>query len=302
MRRLASIVASLLVAAACGGSAGDDPVVASVNGTDIHSSDVIALRTTPADEVVLDSEEFRGELMYLVAQRTVESALEADFGVVVTPGDVTAALDEQLAAGGVTLDEAIAALADPAATEARLRAVIRSQLLRNAALDELGTQTEFLDDIFANNLDVITDVCVRHVLVEDDALAAATLARLRGGADFASVAGEVSIDGSTPDGNLGCASPARYVDEFAAATLEAPVGEVFGPVETQFGFHVILVDDRFTPTRAEIEADPSTYLPAELMSTEFTVWFNDRLKSADITVLPEVGVWAPVGPGIAPPE
>ena len=302
MRRFALVVTFLLFAAACGDSVAADPVVASVEGQEIHRSDVTALRSTPDDLVVLDSEEFRQELMYLVSQRAVEAALEEDFGLSVDDADVAAAVDEQLVAAGLTIDQAVAALQDPAATEARLRALVRSQLLRNTAIDALATTDEFLDDVLANRSDLVTQVCVRHVLVETDVLAAAVVARLKDGFDFGAVAAEVSLDTSAPDGSLGCSSPARFVEAFADATLTAPVGEIYGPFETDFGWHVIIVDSRLIPTRQELEANPADYLPEALMTSEFTVWYNSRLKATTITVLPEVGVWFPEGPGILPPS
>ena len=85
MRRLVPLLALPLLAAACGDS---DPVVATVEEAEIHRSDVVALRTTPDDLVKLDSEDFRQELMYLVAQHTLAQGLAEDFNVSVTDEDV----------------------------------------------------------------------------------------------------------------------------------------------------------------------------------------------------------------------
>ena len=299
MRRGILIAVLALVAAACSG--GDDPVVATVGEVDIVRSDVVALRTTPDDLVVLDSGDFRNELMFLVAQEAVAAGLSSDFGIVVTDEDVVAARQANLASGDLTIDEAVAAMEDPAATPARFDGFVRSQLLREQAMDAIGASDELLDDIFATRMDLVVTVCPRHVLVPSEAEAIAVLDRLTGGEDLAAVADDVSTDTGSPGGQLGCGPAARFVEPFALATLDAPLGEPFGPVESEFGWHVVVVDERTTPTRDEVASDPRGHLPETLMQTEFTQWFNDKLEEVDIVVLEDVGTWAPEGPGILPP-
>ncbi len=300
--RLAHIAIVVAFAAtACSGSDGD-PVVASVAGTDIRRSDVVALRTTPDELVVLDSGDFRNELMFLVVQEALVAGLEIEFGVAVTESEVDTGLEQALADSGLTISEAAASMEDPAATPERFRGLIRSQLLRDAAVDAIGASDELLDDIFGNRIDLVTTVCPRHVLVATEAEADDAAARLRGGEDFAAVANEVSTDTATPGGELGCGPAARFVEEFSTATIEALVGEVFGPVESEFGWHVIVVAERTQPSREEVASAPRDHLPVTLMQAEFTRWFNDKLDEVEITVLPEVGTWAPEGPGILPPQ
>src|SRR5690606_34185574 len=89
-------------------------------------------------------------------------------------------------------------------------------------------------------------VCASHVLLETEAEAQDVLAELEAGADLASVAGERSTDPSAAQngGDLGCTSPSSYVAPFAEAVATGEIGELLGPVETDFGFHVILVSSR----------------------------------------------------------
>lgn len=72
------------------------------------------------------------------------------------------------------------------------------------------------------------------------------LQQLRTGADFEALAREHSDDpGSARNGgDLGWFGPGQMVDAFEDAALDAPVGEVVGPVETRFGYHLIQVTDR----------------------------------------------------------
>ena len=89
----------------------------------------------------------------------------------------------------------------------------------------------------------------RHVLVPDEARAAAVLAELEGGADFAAVARRESTCASaSKGGDLGEFKPGAMVAAFDAACFEGepppPAGSLVGPVKTQFGYHVILITDR----------------------------------------------------------
>lgn len=73
------------------------------------------------------------------------------------------------------------------------------------------------------------------------------LRRARSGEDFAELARELSDDGSAGNGgDLGWFGPGRMVKPFEEAAFAATVGRVVGPVETQFGYHVIKVSDRAT--------------------------------------------------------
>lgn len=85
-----------------------------------------------------------------------------------------------------------------------------------------------------------------HILVKDEAEAKAIYDQVKGGADFAKLASEKSQDpGSAKQGgDLGYFEKGRMVKEFAEAAFAANKGDIVGPVKTQFGFHVIRVDDK----------------------------------------------------------
>ena len=89
-------------------------------------------------------------------------------------------------------------------------------------------------------------VHARHILVETREEAEAALARIKGGEDFSAVAAEVSIDTSNKDegGDLGWFSRGRMVAEFEEAAFALQSGELSEVVETDFGFHIILVEER----------------------------------------------------------
>lgn len=90
------------------------------------------------------------------------------------------------------------------------------------------------------------EVHARHILVKTEAEAKAIIAELDKGADFADLANKDSIDTSAKSGgDLGYFGRDDMVKEFADAAFTLPAGQYTKtPVKTQFGWHVIKVEDR----------------------------------------------------------
>ncbi|NNF51543.1 MAG: hypothetical protein HKN59_03800 [Gammaproteobacteria bacterium] len=131
----------------------------------------------------------------------------------------------------------------------------------------------------------------RHILVAvdgdtDDAsareLAEAALARINEGEDFATLAGELSDDpGSrSQGGDLGFADPDIYVPPFKEALLNLEPGQVAGPIRTQFGYHIIRLEEVSDASDKSL-ADVRDELMAELRaSKEEEIFFRraDELR------------------------
>ncbi len=129
--------------------------------------------------------------------------------------------------------------------------------------------------------------CVRHILLDDEAAAQEVLDLLNDGGDFAELAAERSTGPTGPNGgDLGCAPSGNYVPEFAAAVDGATLGEYVGPLETQFGWHVLVVD-RFEET----ELNPSDVIGQRI---------QDRLRAATVEVDDRLGTWDPEALTILP--
>jgi peptidyl-prolyl cis-trans isomerase C len=90
------------------------------------------------------------------------------------------------------------------------------------------------------------EVRARHILVETEDEAKKALARLKGGEDFGKGAAEMSKDpGSKSDGgDLGFFTKERMVQPFAEAAFKLDAGQLSEPVKTQFGWHVIKVEEK----------------------------------------------------------
>ncbi|HYF53877.1 MAG TPA: peptidylprolyl isomerase [Salinarimonas sp.] len=109
------------------------------------------------------------------------------------------------------------------------------------------------------------EVRARHILVKTEEEAKKALARVRGGEDFAKVAAELSDDpGSKGEGgDLGFFTQDRMVAPFAEAAFKLEPGKISDPVKSQFGWHVIKVEEKRTkpvPTFEEMKEQIDTYL------------------------------------------
>jgi len=287
-RLLLLLLVPALIAAAC--SAGDEEI-AWVGDETILLSDIGALfegDTLPVDDV------FRDTLFRLMAVKALHQALAADFGdtarTEIYDGYLTE-LESERTAQGLT---AAQFLGIPNASVKMVEFNAEVLALRDTTIEHLLVAPETVDLLFADPA-TMTTVCAKHILVATQEEAEAVVERLEGGEDFATVAGEVSTDTNTEGGDLGCAVAAGYVEGFAQAAMEAPLGEVFGPVETEFGFHVLVVSERTAPTREEYLAAPEEFLASEEIGNLWTEWFNDVLQAVDARVADKYGSWTSIG-------
>ncbi|WP_299081072.1 peptidylprolyl isomerase [uncultured Ruegeria sp.] len=94
-----------------------------------------------------------------------------------------------------------------------------------------------------------------HILVETEDEAKAIKAQLDDGADFAELAREKSTGPSGPSGGaLGWFGKGQMVPEFEAAVLELEKGQVSDPVQTQFGWHLVVLNDTRKTQAPELDA------------------------------------------------
>jgi len=90
-----------------------------------------------------------------------------------------------------------------------------------------------------------TEVRARHILVETEDEAKAVVAELKKGADFAELAKSKSKDpGSADGGDLGYFTKDQMVPEFSEVAFKLDKGQLSDPVKSQFGWHVIKVEDK----------------------------------------------------------
>jgi parvulin-like peptidyl-prolyl isomerase len=306
-KRLSLLVFGAVFIAACGGGGGS--VAATVDGTEITVGDVESLIDSGGATVAVD--QFAQYLAFAIQWNILFAAAQADYDVTVSDEDVNAEADrlidelgsegesreDFLSSRGVT-EEFLAKIAEQSLIDGRIR-----EILVNEAPEPTAEEIEQARVDAAVSL---TEVCASHILVETEAEATEAMTRLDGGEKFADLATEVSTDtgSATNGGDLGCTSPADYVESFQAAVLEAPVGEVYPePVESQFGFHIILVTERTEPAGDELPTDEELMASVieQSVVSDVESWFFDSMEAAEVTVANEFGTWTPVPPSVTPP-
>ena len=215
----------------------EDPVVAIVDGTEVRRSEVEAVaRALPEQYRQVPLPQIYGMLLdrvidfRLLANAAEEQDLAQD-------PDVQTALAQ--ARAGVLRDAFVRQQIEEGTTEDKLRA--RYEELKNA-------------EGFAQE-----EVHARHILVGSEAAAQEVIGQLAGGAEFAALAAEHSVDPSARSngGDLGFFRREQMVPEFAEAAFALAPGEhTKKPVQSQFGWHVIEVLDRRMGTPSFDETEP----------------------------------------------
>jgi peptidyl-prolyl cis-trans isomerase C len=132
----------------------------------------------------------------------------------------------------------------------------RLAMLRNKVLMGLALQDEvksaLTDEAFRKVYDEAVksvppqeEARARHILVENEDEAKAIAEQIKGGADFATLAKEKSKDpGAADGGDLGYFTKDQMVPEFADVAFKMYPGQVSNPVKSQFGWHIIKLEDK----------------------------------------------------------
>ena len=151
-------------------------------------------------------------------------------------------------------------------------------------LSENEVTEEEIEEFYEENSEVfdVFQVQARHILVEDEELARDLIGRIQEGESFEALAMEYSIDGSAAGGgDLGYFGKGQMVGPFEEAAFSQEVGEVSEePVETQFGYHIILVEDRMDESESLEEA--SENIRSHIGSQRFQTHMSQLFEEAEI--------------------
>lgn len=125
----------------------------------------------------------------------------------------------------------------------------------DAFFERQALETLLADNVFGET-DTLLFADVRHILVEGEETALEVMDALQNGESFADLARAVSTDtgSGSRGGELGDSYVGNYVPEFRAAVENAEIGELVGPVESEFGFHIIQVRSREERSGDDVEA------------------------------------------------
>ena len=144
-----------------------------------------------------------------------------------------------------------------------------AEFQKTSAVTDADVQAEYDKFVAANGG---KEYRARHILVETKAQADAILASLKKNGKFEDIAKKQSKDpGSGANGgDLDWAAPGNYVKEFSDAMVALNKGQVSAPVQSQFGFHIIRLDDvreAQLPKLEEVKPQISQQLTQQRMAT-----------------------------------
>jgi len=260
------MVAALIAAASPSfaqspGGAEEDVVIANVNGKPIYRTELIEL--------------FRQQVPPQMQQMGVMPFYDM-------------LLDRLIGFQVLTEEGRAAGLADdPEVTEQMARiedSIIR--IVRVQRLVEERTTDEALQAAYAEYVEQnppTEEVRARHILVETEAEANEIIVLLQGGGDFEGLAKERSTGPSGPEGgDLGYFGRGQMVAEFQDAAFAMEAGQFSdAPVKTQFGWHVIKVEDKRMSEPEPLET-VQDQLTEQLRSQIFQEIIADRVASAEV--------------------
>lgn len=223
MRRIALASGlALTLAIAAGPARAEDKVVVKVNGHEITASEV----QLAAEDIVPQLGALPPKLRYpFIVEYLMERHLLAQAAVKAGTADT----DEY--------KKRLAFYQAKALRDAYFASVIRPKVtddMVKAAYDKEASKVKTAERVRA-----------RHILVATEDEANQVLARLKKGEKFEDVAKQVSLDGSKEyGGDLGYFTAEEMVPEFSKAAFGLKPGEISKPVKTNYGWHVIKLEDR----------------------------------------------------------
>ncbi|MEE8504953.1 MAG: peptidylprolyl isomerase [Kiloniellales bacterium] len=238
----------------------DDPVVAIVNGAPIQRSDV---------------EEARGRLPARMRQLPLQAVFDLLLDSLINTKLVAGQAREQGLHEEEKIKRQMARIEDQILERAFLVRYIKERVTEDAMqerYEKLVAETKDKEEISA-----------RHILVETEGEASEIIADLKKGEDFAELAKKRSTGPSaSAGGDLGFFSADRMDPEFAKAAFALDTGQFTEtPVKTQFGWHVIKVEDRRAATPPTVEEVTET-LRTDLTREIGTAYIRGLREKADV--------------------
>lgn len=236
------LVASVVLLAACtrpaedsATSAGDatsaTAAVATVNGQKLSAElfDAFAMAVRGGSQEPLEGEQRDQALDQLINMTLAAQAAEKD---------------------GLAKDPAVQARIELLRTQILAEAASEKYIKANPATDE-EIRAEFDEQV----AQMPKEYKARHILVDSKESADAIIVKLQGGGDFAKLAASESKDSSASNGgDLGWFSPQTMVKPFADAVIALEKGKFTQePVQSEFGWHVILLEDVRSPEVPEFD-------------------------------------------------
>lgn len=313
-RHLALFIVALVLPAACGTDGGGGLIAnaaATVGDRKITVDEVeVELRnfekTGQFDQLTSqqDHDEVRRQFQqgYLsqIVRRYVLEIEAAERDLEVSDAEIAEAID-QIMADFPNEAEFQKALDQQGLTAGQLNDLVRDQIvedkLRQEIASDLDPDQDELQSFYDRNMADYQETRASHILVAKKGLASRLSTQLQDAKSskleplFASLARRSSDDpgSAKKGGDLGFFAPGELVPEFQEAADSLDIGEVSGPVQSQFGFHVIRVTDRRVKPFDEVRDQIAQELTGSESEEAFQTFITKAYEDADVRVNPRFG-------------
>jgi len=210
-----------------------DPLVAKVNGVEVHQSDLTVAEEEAGQIPPMSPEAKQDYLVQFVADMILVSKAAEDKKLGDTPEFKR---KSEFARKKLLMEGLLQSIGKDALTDEAMHKVY------DEAVKQIGEEKE----VHARHILFRAPAGDEKASKEAEDKIKAVIARLKKGEDFAKVASEVTEDpsGKANGGDLGYFSKDQMVPEFSEAAFKLENGQISDPVKTQFGWHVIKVEDK----------------------------------------------------------
>jgi len=273
-----------LIAAACGKQTASE-VVARVNNENITKDELYEYLVKESGDSALNT---------LIANKIIELEAKKQ-NIKVTDDDIEAEIDKfaEQYGGRETFEQFLEFYGTPID---ELKENIRINLTLEKLLepsieikeDEIKTYFEENKESFGEK----EQVKASHILVDSEEKANEVKAKLQAGEDFAALAKEYSTDTSNNEngGDLGYFARGKMVKEFEEAAFSMDIGQISDPVKTEFGYHIIKVEDKKPAKEATYEESKDEIkdiLFQEKLPSAYQTWMQEKMNDYNIEILLE---------------
>lgn len=276
---LIGTVLVFLALSAC--NAGKGEVVAEINGEAITKEELYQEMLKQGGKQLLDR---------MIDQKLIQQAAK-EKGVTATEEQIRERMDEMKEQLGGDASFQMY-LAQYGITEESLKQDVRHQLLIEGLLKpEIKVSEEEMKAYFEENKDMFGEpekVKARHILVKSEAQAKEIRAKLDQGESFEELAKQYSTDEASKanGGDLGYFARGDMVPEFEEVAFSLKPGETSQPVKSQFGYHIIRVEDHQQPVPAKYE-DKKEEIRQQILQQKIAEkmepWLNELRNKAKVT-------------------